>query len=78
MATAKEVKLILEQTTDGVETVKLVNENVKAVDERVKIMADGKQSLFIKSPTSSLILIIQTASQLPRKWGRSFNKRPTE
>ena len=48
MATAKEVKLILEQTTDGVGNVKLVNENVKAVDERVKTMADGKQRLFIE------------------------------
>ena len=48
MATAKEVKLILEQATDGAENVKLVNENVKAVDERVKTMADGKQRLFIE------------------------------
>ena len=67
MATAKEVKVILQQTIDGVENVKLVNDNVKAVDDRVKTIADGRQRLFIESPASSLILIIQTARQPPRK-----------
>ena len=41
MATAKNVTIILQQTTDGVENVKLVNDGVKAVDDRVKAMADG-------------------------------------
>ena len=49
MATAKDVKTILQQTTDGVENVKLVNVNVKAVDEMVKTMADGGQHLFSES-----------------------------
>ena len=41
MTIAKDVKIILQQTTDGVENVKLVNDGVKAVDDRVKAMADG-------------------------------------
>ena len=67
MATAKDVKTILQQTTDGVENVKLVNVNVKAVDEMVKTMADGGQHLFSESPASSLIIITQTPRQAPRK-----------
>ena len=68
MATAKDVKIILQQTMDGVENVKLVNDNVKAVDEMVKAMADGGQRLFIDVPAASLIFIIQTARQPPRMW----------
>ena len=54
MATAKDVKTILQETIYGVENVKLVNDNVKAVDDRVKSMADGVQRLFSESPASSL------------------------
>ena len=43
MAAAKDVKIILQQTMDGVENVKLVNDNVKVVDDRVKTIADGEQ-----------------------------------
>ena len=68
MATAKDVKIILQQTMDGVENVKLVNDNVKAVDEMVKTMADGGPRLFIEVPASSPIFIIQTARKPPRKW----------
>ena len=53
MATAKEVKLILQQTVDGVENVKLVNDNVKAVDDRVKTIADGEHRRFGESVASS-------------------------
>ena len=67
MATAKDVKTILQETTDGVENVKLVNDNVKAVDDRVKSMADGGQRLLSESPASSLIIIAQTARKPPRK-----------
>ena len=42
MATAKDMKIILRQTTDGVDNVKLVNDNVRAVDDRVKTMVDGE------------------------------------
>jgi hypothetical protein len=65
--TAKEVALILQQTIDGVENVKLVNDNVKVVDGRMQTIADGRQRLFSESAASSLILIIQTARQPPRK-----------
>ena len=79
MATAKDVKIILQQTVDGVENVKLVNDSVKAVDDRVKTIADGGQRLSGassgESSKSSLNLLIQTARQPPRS---SFNKRPTE
>ena len=68
MAAAKDVKAILQQTTDGVENVNLVNDNIKAVDDRVQTMADGQHHLFnSESPTPSLIIIIQTAKQPPRK-----------
>ena len=67
MATAKDVKTILQQTMDGVDNVKLVNDSVKAVDEMVKTMADGGQRLFIEVPASSPIFIIQTVRKPPRK-----------
>ena len=40
-ATAKDVKAILQQTTDGVENVKLVNDNVRVVDDKVQMIANG-------------------------------------
>ena len=67
MATAKDVKTILQETIDGVENVKLISDNVKAVDDRVKTITGGERRLFIESPASSLILIIQTARQPQRK-----------
>ena len=67
MATTKDVKIILQQTMDGVENVKLVNDNVKVVDDRVKTIADGERRLFGESAASSLIITIQISRQLPRK-----------
>ena len=67
MATAKDVKIILQETIDGVEKVKLVNDSVKAVDDMVKTMADGEYRLFSESPSSSLVIITQTARKPPRK-----------
>ena len=67
MATAKDVKIIFRQTMDGVQNVKLVNDNGKVVDDRVQIMADGLHRLFCASVASSLIITIQTARQPPRK-----------
>jgi hypothetical protein len=52
------VKAILQQTIDGVENVKLVNDNVNVVDVRVQTIADGGQRLFSESPASSLTLIM--------------------
>ncbi|KAN0136410.1 hypothetical protein V8E53_005778 [Lactarius tabidus] len=40
MATAIEVKLVLQKTIDGVENMKVVNDNVLAVDDRMRGMAD--------------------------------------
>ena len=67
MATAKDVKIILQQTMDGVENAKTIHDNVKAVDDKVQIMADGGQHLCSESPESSLIIITQTRRQAPRK-----------
>ena len=67
MATAKDVKIILQKTIDGVENAKIMHDNVKAVDDKVQIMADGGQHLFSESPASSLIIITQTPRQAPRK-----------
>jgi hypothetical protein len=44
MATAIEVKLVLQKTIDGVENMKVVNDNVLAVDDRMRGMADGERS----------------------------------
>ena len=68
MTTAKDVKIIIQQATDGVENGKLLKYNVNAVDDKVQIMADGGQHLFNESPASSLIIITQTSRQIPRKW----------
>ena len=38
--------------------VQLVGDDIKAVDGKLQTTADGKQRLFVKSPASSLILII--------------------
>ena len=38
--------------------VQLVNDNIKAVDDKVQTMADGKKSLFSESSMSYLTLII--------------------
>ena len=67
MATAKDVKIILQQTMDRVENAKIIHDNVKAVDDKVQTMADGRQHLFSESPASSLIIITQTPRQAPRK-----------
>ena len=53
MAAAKDVKIILQQTMDGVENVKLVNDNVKVVDDRVKTIADGEQRPISESAAIS-------------------------
>ena len=53
MAAAKDVKMILQQTMDGVENVKLVNDNVKVVDDRVKTIADGEQRPISESAAIS-------------------------
>ena len=44
--------------------VQLVNNNIQAVYDKVQTMADGKQRLFGESLTSSLILIIQTTTEI--------------
>jgi hypothetical protein len=38
--------------------VQLVNDNIKAVDDKVQTMADGRRRLFSKSSASSLTFII--------------------
>ena len=47
--------------------VQLINDNIQAANDNVRTMADGRQRLFSESPASSLIIIIQTPREAPRK-----------
>jgi hypothetical protein len=49
MATAKDVKVVIQRAMDGIDNVKLVNDNVKAVGDMVQTIAGGGQRLSSES-----------------------------
>jgi stringent starvation protein B len=65
MSTARDVNAVLELANDGIEHLKLVNDSVLAVDDRVRGLVDGGQRPFGKSPASSLNRLIQATRRPP-------------
>jgi stringent starvation protein B len=65
MSTARDVNAVLELANDGIEHLKLVNDSVLAVDNRVRGLVDGGQRPFGESPPSSLNRLIQATRRPP-------------